>query len=93
MTGAWDRGRCPRRVCTANVNNPLPCPGAPAGLQSPFTETKALRSRGTSYGQTRTSRPFRLPSFKQLQGTVLPGAASKPIIYFMYLCVFIYLFM
>lgn len=48
MAGAWDRGRCPGRACTATVNNPLPCPGNQPGLQSPITETKSSPSRRTS---------------------------------------------
>lgn len=48
VAGAWDRGRCPGRACTATVNNPLPRPGAQPGLQSPFVGTKAFRSHGTS---------------------------------------------
>ena len=38
MAGAWARGRCPGRACTATVNNPLPRPGVHTGLQSPWRQ-------------------------------------------------------
>lgn len=87
MAGAWDRGRCPGRACTATVNNPLPCPGTQAGLQSPTMEPQNLIS-GTAVREAREP-PIRLPSDNS-RGPFCLGLLAN-LLFILFICLFIYM--